>query len=41
MGYRVKIREKKRTVYSKSYSTKEKAKKASKRIRGAKGIVKS
>ena len=41
MGYRVKLKIGKRTVYSHSYPTEKKAQAAKKRMRGAKGIVKS
>jgi hypothetical protein len=41
MGYRVKVKVGKRTLYSKSYPSHEKALKASHRMRGAKGVIKS
>lgn len=41
MGYRIKIKVGKRTLYSRSYSSKPKAKRAAKRTRGARGVVKS
>jgi len=41
MGYRVKIKVGKRTLYSRSYATKKKAESACKRLRGGKSIVKS
>lgn len=41
MGYRVVVRVGNRTLYSKSYSSETKAKRARKRTRGARGIVKS
>jgi hypothetical protein len=41
MGYRVKIRVGKRTLFSRSHSSMKKAKAAAKRTRGARGIVKS
>jgi hypothetical protein len=41
MGWRVKVKVGKRTLYSHSYSSEAKAKRAKKRIRGARGVVKS
>lgn len=41
MGYRVKVKVGKRTLYSRSYSSERKAKAAKRRTKGAKGIVKS
>lgn len=41
MGYRVKLRIGKRILYSHSYPSIAKAKKASRRMRGSIGVVKS
>lgn len=41
MGYRVKIKVGKRTLYSRSYGSQKKAKAAAKRTRGARGVIKS
>lgn len=41
MGYRVQVKVGNRTLYSRSYSSLKKAKKAKARTRGAQGVVKS
>lgn len=41
MGYRVKVKVGKRTLYSRSYGSQKKAKAAAKRIRGSRGVVRS
>ena len=41
MGYRVKVKVGKRTLYTHSYSSERKAKAAKKRTRGARGVVRS
>lgn len=41
MGWRVKVKVGDRILYSKSYSSEEKARKAKRRTRGGQGVVRS